>query len=56
MAFSRYEVIIIYNDGFQSKFTTGASSSEEAYAKGKATANCSASSHKGVDEILVHPI
>ena len=54
MAFERYQITIIYGDGTQSRLTVGASSYEEAEAKAKATARISASSHGGVDDILVN--
>ncbi len=56
MAFERYEIIIIYGDGTQSRMTIGANSYGEAYSKAKATASCSASSHKGIDDIIVNKL
>lgn len=56
MAFGRYEIIIIYGDGTQSRLTIGASSYGEAYAKAQATASCSSASHKGVKDIIVNEL
>ncbi|MBP3746970.1 MAG: hypothetical protein J6I47_05855 [Ruminococcus sp.] len=56
MAFEKYEIIIIYGDGVQSRMIIGASSYGDAYAKAKATASCSASAHKGVDDIIVNQL
>lgn len=56
MAFERYEIIIIYGDGTQSRLTIGASSYGEARSKAQATASCGAASHKGVDDIIVNKL
>ena len=56
MASERYEVIIIYGDGMQSKMVIGANSEGDAYAKSKSVASGSAYYHKGVDEIIVNKL
>ena len=56
MASGRYEVIIIYGNGMQSRMTIGATSEGDAYAKGKAAASGSALNNKGVDQIIVNKL
>ena len=53
MAFTTWTYCIIFNDGVRSQGTFGASSYAEAYAKAESMARASASSHKGVANIIV---
>lgn len=46
-----YSYVIIYNDGYQSSGTIGASSRAEA--KIRATAQCNAAGHGGVRNIRI---
>lgn len=56
MASERYEVIIIYGNGMQSKMIIGATSEGEAYAKAKSVASGTAPYNKGLDQIIVNKL
>ena len=48
-----FSYVIIYNDGYQSSGTIGASSRAEAEAKIRAPAQCNAAGHRGVRSIRI---
>lgn len=54
--YTRFEYVIIYNDGASQSGQLMAISSEEVRAKAEATSTSFASSHKGVKEIRVYPV